>query len=168
MGETLEFISFVPWTLVMQWGNLLILFLLMRKFLFKPVKTILDKREAEINEAYDEAGKAKSEAENMREEYNARMASAREEAGEIVKNATAVAQTRETEIIADAQAKATFMLQKADADIAQEKKKAVNEIKDDISDMAVDIASKIIEREIDPKDHEKLIEEFIDTMGDAS
>lgn len=168
MGETLEFISFVPWTIIMQWGNLLILFLLMRKFLFKPVKAILDKREAEINEAYDEAGKAKSEAENMREEYNARMASAREEAGEIVKNATVVAQTRETEIIADAQAKATLMLQKADADIAQEKKKAVNEIKDDISDMAVDIASKIIEREINPEDHEKLITEFIDTMGDAS
>ncbi len=168
MGETLEFISFVPWTIIMQWGNLLILFLLMRKFLFKPVKAILDKREAEISEAYDEAGKAKSEAENMREEYNARMASAREEAGEIVKNATAVAQTRETEIIAEAQEKATFMLQKADADITQEKKKAINEIKDDISGMAVDIASKIIEREIDPQDHEKLIEEFIDTMGDAS
>jgi F-type H+-transporting ATPase subunit b len=53
-------------------------------------------------------------------------------------------------------------------EIAQEKKKAVNEVKGEIGDMAVEIAAKVIEREINEKDHEKLIDEFISNVGEAS
>lgn len=168
MGETLDFISIVPWTMVMQWGNLLILFLLVKKFLFAPVQKILAKRQGEIDQLYQEAGTAKTEAESMRSEYTEKLSTAREEAGEIVKSATLNAQVKETAILAEAQQKATAMLQKADSEIAQEKKKAVNEIKNDISGMAVDIASKILEREINEKDHAEMIEKFIETVGDAS
>ena len=104
----------------------------------------------------------------MRADYENRLASAKEEAGEIVKSATATAQRKGAEIVDEAQAKANAMMVRAEAEIAQEKKKAINEIKDEISGMAVDIASKVVEREISAKDHEKLIEDFIKNVGEAS
>ena len=60
------------------------------------------------------------------------------------------------------------MKNKAEKEIAQEKKKAVNEVKGEIGDMAVEIAGKVIEREINETDHEKLIDEFISNVGEVS
>ena len=85
-----------------------------------------------------------------------------------MKSATATAQRKGAEIVDEAQAKANAMMARAETEIAQEKKKAINEIKDEISGMAVDIASKVVEREISAKDHEKLIEDFIKNVGEAS
>ena len=68
----------------------------------------------------------------------------------------------------EASRQAAAIKEKAEKDIAQEKRKAVNEIKDEIGSMAVDIAGKVIEREINSKDHEKLIDEFIASVGEAS
>ena len=64
--------------------------------------------------------------------------------------------------------KAARLIEKADMQIEQEKKKARNELKDEISGIAIDIASKVVEREIDEKDHETLIAEFIKGVGEAS
>ena len=85
-----------------------------------------------------------------------------------MRTATAQAQKRSNELVEEAQQRAASMVARAEAEIAQEKKKAVNEIKDEISGMAVDIASKVVEREISAKDHEKLIEDFIKNVGEAS
>lgn len=168
MPETLDFVSFVPWQMIMQWGNLLILFLLVKKFLFKPVQNILNQRQAEVDKLYADANEAKDAANAMRADYEKHLAQAKEEAGEIVKTASVQAQRRSDELVNEAQQKAAALLARADAEIAQEKKKAINEIKDEISGMAVDIASKVVEREISAKDHEKLIEEFIKNVGEAS
>ena len=70
-------------------------------------------------------------------------------------------------MIREASAEATAIKQKAEADIAQERRKAVNELKDEIGSMAMDIAGKVIEREINEKDHTKLIDEFISNVGKA-
>ena len=164
----LEFVSIVPWTIIVQLVNLLLLFLLLKHFLFKPIQTILDKRASEIQQDYDDASKASAEAKALREEYETRMAEAKSEASEIVKAATRKAQTHGEEIVLDARNQANRMLEKADAEIEQEKKKAMNELKNEISGIAVDIASKVVEREIDEKDHEALIQEFIKGVGEAS
>lgn len=169
MGQkTLELISLVPWTIVAQWCNLLILFLLVRKFLFKPVQNILAKREAEISESYEAASTAKAEAEAMRADYEERLSEAREEANTMLREATVRAQTRGDELLNDAQRKSADLLQKAERDIAQEKRRAMGELKNEISGIAVSLAEKVIEREVDPASHEKLIEQFIAQVGDAS
>ena len=69
-------------------------------------------------------------------------------------------------ILAEARAEAAALREKAEADIVSEKKKAVNEIKDEISDIAILIAEKVVEKEITPADHEKLIAQFIDRVGE--
>ena len=168
MDKFMQLVSLAPWTLVAQWCNLLILMCLVKKFLFKPVMNILQQRQDEVDKIYADANKAKDEAKTLRADYENRLASAKEEAGEIVKTATAQAQRKSIEMVDEAQAKVNAMMARAEAEIAQERKKAINEIKDEISGMAVDIASKVVEREISAKDHEKLIEDFIKNVGEAS
>ncbi len=168
MDKFMQLVSLAPWTLVAQWCNLLILMCLVKKFLFKPVLNILQQRQDEVDKIYADANKAKDEAKTLRADYENRLASAKEEAGEIVKTATAQAQRKSIEMVDEAQAKVNAMMARAEAEIAQERKKAINEIKDEISGMAVDIASKVVEREISAKDHEKLIEDFIKNVGEAS
>ena len=168
MDEFMGLVSLAPLTLIAQWCNLLILMLLVKKFLFKPVLDILQKRQDEVDKIYADANKAKDEANTLRADYENRLAAAKEEAGEIVKTATAAAQRKSNEMLEEAQTKASGLVARAEAQIAQEKKKAINEIKDEISGMAVDIASKVVEREISAKDHEKLIEDFIKNVGEAA
>ncbi|MDO5783876.1 MAG: F0F1 ATP synthase subunit B [Eubacteriales bacterium] len=165
---TLDLVSIVPWEIITQLINLLLLFLLLKHFLFKPVQNILNARQAAIDKSYADADSALNKAEELRDEYEKRISDAKAEASDIVKSATRKAQANGEEIIRDAQAQAAHLLEKADMQIEQEKKKAMNELKDEISGIAVDIASKVVEREIDEKDHEALISEFIKGVGEAS
>ncbi|MBR5520744.1 MAG: F0F1 ATP synthase subunit B [Oscillospiraceae bacterium] len=163
----LDLVSFVPWTLIFTWLNLFILYSLIKKFLFKPVNNMLEQRKNEINTMYETAQQAQTNAEEMEKEYSERMAQAREEAGEIIKQATLSAQRREQEIISDAQEKAAIMTKRAEAEIAQERKKAYQEIKNEISDISVAIAGKMVQREISAADHEALISQFIENVGEV-
>ena len=166
--EALPLVNLLPWEIIVSLCNLVILLLLLKHFLFKPIQNILAKREAEIQKDYDDAHKASAEANALRAEYEKHMSEAKAEAADIVKSATQKAQANGEEILIDARNQAHRMMERADAEIQQEKKKAMNELKDEISGIAIDIASKVVEREINEKDHEDLINEFIKDVGEAS
>ena len=168
MNAVQEFISITPWTIIFQICNLLILVALIRKFLFKRVMAVLDARQQEIDGIYDAAGKDRSDAAQMKEEYTVRMSNAREEADLLVKNAMETAGRRSEAIVQEARDEATHLKQKAESDIEQERRKAYAELVGEISGMAVDIAGKMVEREINAEDHRGLVEEFIRNAGDAS
>ena len=163
-----EFVSFDVVTLIFQLCNLLILYKLVKHFLFKPVQNILKARQDEVDKLYSEANEANTSAKALRDDYEMHLAKAKEEAAEIIKTAQKTAQAQGDEIVADAQKKASDLIARANAEIEQDKKKTINEIKNDISGIAMDIATKVVGREISEKDHEKLIEEFINNVGDAS
>lgn len=165
---TLDLVSIVPWEIITQLINLLLLFLLLKHFLFKPVQNILNARQAEIDKSYADAETAQTRAEELRDEYEKRISDAKAEAADIAKAASRKAQAHYDEVVGTAKADAARLREKAEAQIEQEKKKAMNELKDEISGIAVDIASKVVEREIDEKDHEELISEFIKGVGEAS
>ncbi len=166
--KTLEFISIDAWTIIFQICNLLILFLLVRKFLWKRVMAVLDARQKEIDGIYDAAGKDRDEAAQMKQTYTERMSGAREEADRLVRNAVDTAQNRGDAIVKEAQAEAAHLKQKAESEIEQEKRKAYSELMGEISGMAADIAGRMVEREINAEDHRQLVEEFIKSAGDAS
>lgn len=163
-----DLVTIIPWTLIAQLCNLFIQLLLIKKFLFKPVKEILEKRKAKADAEIADAVKAKEEAVAMKAEYEQNMQEAREKANEILSTAQKTATIKSEEILKDASAQAIAIKAKAEKDIEQEKRKAVNEIKDEIGTMAVEIAGKVIEREISDKDHAKLIDEFIEKVGTES
>ena len=157
-----------PWTALATFCNMIITFLILRHFLFKPVKKMIDDRQKDIDDLYADAGRAKEEAQALEEDYRQHLAAAKSERDEILREAVTRAAAKEREILAEANAQADAIREKAQADIAQERKKAVNELKNDLSGIAIDIAEKVTEKEISEKDHEALIEDFIRKMGDAS
>lgn len=167
MDKYLAFFTVDVWTMLFTWVNMLILFTVMKKFLFKPVMNILDQRDAEIKKIYDDANDANEKAVTLEKEYSEKMAQARDEAGEIIKQATLTAQKREKEIIESAHQQVAAMTRRAETQIAQERKKAYQEIKEEISDISVAIAGKMVQREITAADHEALISQFIENVGEA-
>ena len=164
---TLDFVSIDTWTLIFTWINLFILFLIMKKFLFKPVIKILEERENEVNSLYEKAEAAKKNAEDMENDYTRKLSLAKEEAAQIVKDASREATLKGEKIISDAQKKASAAIKKAENEIDREKKAAVKEIKNDIASIAVSVAQKVIEKDINESDYERLVEEFIEGSGEV-
>lgn len=162
-----ELVGIIPWTFVAQICNLFIQMYLIKRFLFKPVHEILEKRRTAADAEIIQAEETKAKAEAIRAEYERNMQDARQKANEILDSARNTAAIQSEKILKEAQDQTFAMKNKAEKEIAQEKKKAVNEVKGEIGDMAVEIAGKVIEREINEKDHEKLIDEFISNVGEV-
>lgn len=165
--EFQQLVTVAPWTLILQICNLLLQMYLFKRFLLKPVQNILKQRQEMTNAELDAAAAARTEAENAKVEYQQSLAGAKEEAAALVRTATQTAQTRSEQIILEAKQEAAAIRAKASSDLAQERKNVVNELKNDISGIAVSIASKVVEKEISEQDHEALIQDFIDQMGEA-
>ena len=156
------------WTFLAQICNLMIQLVIFKKFLLKPIRQVIADRKAKADSEIADAQKLRTEAEAMKAEYEQNLQNARTEANQIVAAAQKTATARSEEIVGEARAQAAALKQKAEADIAQERKKAVNEVKDEIGGIAMEIASKVVEREISEKDHKNLIDEFIKNVGEAS
>lgn len=159
------FIGVNPFTMVFAWINLLILYLFLKKLLFVPIKNMIDSRQKEIDDMYSDAESSKESAEAMKLEYEEKLAAATEESEEIVKKAVRRAQLREEEILRDANEKAERVMERAEEQIELEKKQAINDVKNQVSDMAIDIAALVIERDVDKAEHEAMIDDFINSIG---
>ncbi len=164
MAETQELVGLVPWTVVFQILNLFLQMFLIKKFLFKPVNDILAKRQEMTDAKLKEAAEAKQAADTAREEYEQNMARAKEEAAGIISAAQKEAAEAADAVVREAQAQAAGMKARAEAQIEQERKKAINTLKDEVGDLAMDIAGKVVEKEISADDHRKLIDEFINAV----
>ena len=164
-----KFESFVGvnfFTMLFAWANLLILYFVLRKLLFKPIKNMIDSRQKEIDDMYENAEKNKAEAEEMRETYEKKLESATEESEEILRSAQRRALLREEEILKEAAEQARRTKERAEEQIALEKRQAMNDIKDEVSAIAIQIAEAVVARDVKAEEHERLIDGFIDTMGD--
>ena len=166
MNAVQEFISITPWTIVFSICNLLILCALIKKFLFKPVMSILEARQKEIDDIYGEADKDRNEAAELKTEYTRRMSGARAEADGIVRTAMDSARRKSDQIVSDANSQAARIKERAASDIEQERRKAFAELQGELSGMAVDIAAKMVGREINEKDQQALVDEFIRNAGE--
>lgn len=160
-----SFVGVNPFTMIFAWINLLILYIFLKKLLFKPVKNMIDSRQKEIDDMYSDANNAKENAEAMRVEYEEKLEKANQESEDILKKAVRRAQLREEEILREADVKAQRVLERAEEQVELEKRRAINEVKDEVSEMAIGIASAVIERDISPEEHSNMIDEFIKNMG---
>ena len=162
-----SFLGVNPWTALFTLINTLTVFFVAKKFLIGPVMKIIEDRQKEIDDMYSDAGKAKQDAQAMQTEYASKLSDAQATSERIVKEAIARAQHREEEIIHQANADASAIMDKASADIALEKKKAINDAKDEISGISMAIAEKVVGRQLNAADQDKLINDFINNLGDA-
>lgn len=166
MMQSLDIISVNIWNILISLLNLLILFLILKKFLFKPVRKALADRQEQVDSLYGEANRSRTEAAAMKQQYEEKLAAAREEADGLVRTATRNAQQRSDAMLAETTGHLAFMKQKAEEDIAQEKKQMLRDVQGELSQMAVEIASKIVGREINADDHKQLVDDFIRNVGD--
>ena len=162
-----SFIGINFWTALFVLLNTLAIFFVAKKFLIGPVLKIITDRQQEIDGMYRDAGNAKANAEAMQAEYQMKLSSAHATSERIVKEAVVRGQAREEEILRQANAEASAIMNKAAADIALEKKKAINDAKDEISGIALAIAGKVVGRELTSADQSNLIDHFIEELGDG-
>ena len=166
MGQFESFIGVDFWTALFVLLNTLAIFFVARKFLFKPVHKMIDDRQKEIDGMYADAGRAREDAQAMAAEYEKKLSEAQATSERLVKEAVARGQDRGEEIVRQANAEAAAILDKAAGDVAQEKKKAVNDAKNEIASMALAIAEKVVGRELKEADQSALVDQFIDELGD--
>ena len=164
-AKTQDLVTLVPWTFIIQIINLFIQVYLIKKFLFKPINEILEKRKNLADKVIREAREAQDEADSLKNQYEDSLTSAHAEAARIVADAQKEAASKAETLVKEAEQQAQSIKAKASADIEQEKKKAVNEAKDEIGSLAMEIAGKVVEKEINEADHKKLIDDFITKVG---
>ena len=156
-----------PVTLIAQICNLFIQLFVFKKFFWDKILDILDQRREAADKEITDAEAAKAEAMAIKETYEQNMKEAKAKADDILMNAQRSATTRSEEIINQAQAAAAQIKSKASADIEMEKKKAINDAKNEISGLAMAIAGKVVERELKESDQAGLIDRFIDELGES-
>ena len=155
-----------PVTLIAQICNLFLQLLLVKIFFLDKIKAILDQRREAADKEINDAKAAHEDAMNIKATYEENMRQSKAKADQLLINAQQTANARSEEIIHDAQRTAVAIKQKAEAEIAQEKKKVLNEAKNEISGLAMAIAGKVVGRELTADDQSKLIDSFIDELGD--
>ena len=166
MGQFEAFVGVNFWTALFILLNTLIIFFVAKKFLFVPVMKIITDRQQEIDDMYAQAEISRETAEKLQSEYEKKLSEAAAASERIVKDAAVRGQAKEEEIIRQANERAEAIRAKASADIAQEKKKALNDAKDEISVIALAIAGKVVGRELDAADQSKLVDSFIEELGE--
>ncbi len=160
--QSLDIISVNVWQILISLCNLLIMFLILKKFLFKPVKKMLAERQAAIDEQYDAAAQDKERAAADRAEWEQKMTDAKQQADDMVKTATAAAERRGDQIVAAAEEKAERIVRQAQAQAELERQQAQAAVKQEIVDVSALLAEKMLQREIKAADHRTLIDSFID------
>ena len=155
-----------PVTLIAQICNLFITLFVFKKFFWNKVLDILDQRREAADKEITDAQNARQEAMTIKATYEENMRQSKAKADALLVSAQQTATLRGEEIIQDAQRAAVQIKQKAEADIAQEKKKAINDAKNEISEMALAIAGKVVGRELNAADQVSLVDSFIDGLGE--
>ncbi len=161
-GDVTEFLSIDLTTIIATLLNTLILFLVLKHFLFDKVNKVIEDRKNDVKETYRQADEAKENAEKLEAEYTSRLEGAKEESAQIIQTATRKAQQRSDEIISEARTEAKGLVDNA----SREKKIAVNQIKNEITDIAFSAAAAVVEKDMTGEDNERLIEKFIDNVGE--
>lgn len=168
MGQFESFIGVDFWTALFVLLNTCAIFIVARKFLFLPVHNMIESRQKEIDQMYADAEKAKTDAHELCSEYEAKLSGVRQEADRVIRTATESANAMSTNIVEDARAQAAQIKNRAQNEIEIERRRAFENMKGELSSIALDIASQVIEREVNEKDHEAFINEFIKNVGEAS
>jgi F-type H+-transporting ATPase subunit b len=162
--QNLSVISVNIWQILISMVNLLILTLIIKKFLYKPVKKIMDARRAAIDEDYAQAKTAREEAEQTRQNYEEAMAAAKMTGDQIIADANRTAEYRSNEIVAEARERASEIRRQAEADAVLERKKAEDEMKHEIANVSAQLTGKLLQREINEEDHRNLIDSFLSDL----
>lgn len=164
--QFLDIISVNLWNILISLLNLAVLFWLVKKFLFKPVRKLFAERQAAIDHQYAAAEQAQRTADENRDAWETKLATADAEAQSRIDEATDIAKRRAEQIVREADEKADGIVRRAEEQAELERKRAEDGIKREIVDLSTAIAEKMLEREVNEHDHRAMIDDFIEKIGD--
>ena len=167
MIQTLDVISVNIWQIVISLANLLLIFLILKKLLWKPVQKVMEERKAMVDKQFADAADAQAEAEADKAQWAEKLATADEEAAARIAEADETARRHGDRVIADAKEKAEGIIRQAEAEAELERQKATASMREEIADLSTILAEKMLEREINADDHRAMISSFLDEVGDA-
>lgn len=147
--------------------NLIVLFVLMRIFLFKPVNNIIAKREEAIRKQFDDADAVRKEAENLKTEYEASLAGAKDESARLITEAKEKARGKYDRIVKSADEEVNKKIQKAQETIEEEKQKTMRNMQSEIQGLVVAAAAKVVGSQVQAGDSSRLYDDFIAEMGET-
>ena len=165
--QTLDVISVNIWQILISLANLLLIFLILKKFLWKPVKKVMQQRQDMVDKQFADAAEAQEKAEADKAAWAAKLATADDEAKARIDAADETARRHGERVVAEAKDKAQGILRQAEAEAELERQKATASIRDEIADVSAELAQKMLEREINADDHRAMIASFLDEVGDA-
>lgn len=149
------------WTLV----AFVVLLVLLAKFAFKPIAEALDRRGEAIKKSIEDAEKQRADAKKLMDDYQKQLAEARTEANKVVEEARALSENVRKEILDKANAEASAAVQRAQEEIQRQKEKGVQELKDTVAGLSIQIASKVLEKEVNEATHRQLVENLIKDLA---
>lgn len=155
------------WNFIWAAVNIILLFILLRIFLFKPINKLMDDRTQSIQKDIDDAKKAKEEAEELKQQYEESISDAKEEAGRIIMQAHEDAEAERTAIIRKSQEEAEEIVSAAGKTIENERKRAIQQAQSQIADLAIEAASKIVGANLDDDKNRRLVDEFLSEEEDG-
>jgi len=162
-----DILNIDPRVLLIQIGGFILLLIVFKLFLFKPIMDILDQRRRDIETRYEDADAQKRAADELKTDYERHLAQIDDEMRAKIVEAVKQGQEMRDEIILDSRAQAEQILAKAQAEIQREKEKAMVELKTTVADLAVEAAGRLVAERLDDKKHRELVGKFIDQVGEA-
>ena len=166
--QSLGIISVNLWGILISLANLLIIFLILKRFLWKPITKTMNQRQAMVDKQFADAAEAEAKANEDKAQWSEKLATADDEAAARIAAADETARRHGDRVIAEAKEKAQGIIRQAEAEAELERQKATASIRDEIADVSAELAQKMLEREINAEDHRAMIASFLDEVGDAT
>ena len=166
--QSLDVISVNLWQILISLANLYLLFLVVKRFLFKPVKKVLEQRQRELDDRYAAAESAEKEANKNKDAWEEKLSRADEEAAAILQSATDNAKQRGEKLVSEAKDRADSIILAAENEAQLERQKVADEIKREIVSVSEALTEKMLMLEINTEDHRSLIDSFIENIGDGN
>lgn len=145
--------------------NFLIIYLIAKKYFFKTVTEKIDNRNREIRENYKVADDNKRNAEELKKQMEEEILKSREESKKILEEYKISAEKLYSEILEEAKKESELVRERSKKEIEREKQKAQSEVRQEVADLSILISKKILEKELDEKEHRRLINDFISKVG---
>ncbi|WLR50716.1 F0F1 ATP synthase subunit B [Bacillus tianshenii] len=152
--------------IIFQLVMFLILLALLRKYAFGPLMGIMKQREQHISSEIKQAEQSRKEAEQFVTQQREALQEARNEAQALIENAKKMGEQQEKDMLEKARQEAARLKEAAMKEIEQEKEQAISALREQVASLSVMIATKVIEKELDEQDQQKLINEYIKEAGE--
>ncbi len=156
----------LTWTYFIQIINLLILYLVLRRYLYKPVNDFIARRREHTEGLLKEAQESFNRAKQLQEQAEAQLNEARREAQALIEQAVETKKAMAAEIAERARAEEAARRERLEQEMEEAKNRAIQELRQEIADLSVKVAEKILEQNLNPKAHVQLIESVLERMDD--